>query len=142
MTLQEIFSEFQEKTPNSKKAFIRANQSIAGGVTANIKYFDPYPIFMKSGKGAWLTDLDGNKYVDYVLSYGPLILGHGREEILEEFNSQFQEHSSYLYGTPSEIEAEFAENLSALLGQDPGFAGGAPERGRKVEIPLNEYRND
>ncbi len=113
MTLQEIFSEFQEKTPNSKKAFIRANQSIAGGVTANIKYFDPYPIFMKSGKGAWLTDLDGNKYVDYVLSYGPLILGHGREEILEEFNSQFQEHSSYLYGTPSEIEAEFAEKIKS-----------------------------
>ena len=66
---------------------------------------------MKEGKGAWLTDLDNNKYVDYVLSYGPLILGHGREEIVDTMNEHLKEHSTMLYGTPHVLEAEFAETI-------------------------------
>lgn len=111
MTLEQIFSEYETKTPASKDAFIRAVNSIAGGISANIKYFDPYPLFMKSGKGAWLTDIDNNKYVDYVLSYGPLILGHGRQEIIDAMNEQFNEHFTMLYGTPHTLEAEFAEKI-------------------------------
>lgn len=111
MTLDHIFSEYEAKTPSSKEAFIRASKSVAGGISANVKYFDPYPIFMKEGTGAWLTDLDNNKYVDYVLSYGPLILGHGRKEIMDAMNEQLKEHSSLLYGTPHVLEAEFAEKI-------------------------------
>ena len=111
MTLEKIFSEYQAKTPSSREAFLRATNSVVGGISANIKYFDPYPIFMKEGTGAWLTDLDDNRYVDYVLSYGPLILGHGRPEIMDAMNEHLKEHSTMLYGTPHLLETEFAEKI-------------------------------
>lgn len=111
MTLKELQDVYKSRTQNSKKAFLRACENVAGGISANVKYFDPYPIFMKEGKGAWLTDLDNNKYVDYVLSYGPLILGHGRQEIIDAMKEQIDEHHSWLYGTPSEIEADFAQTI-------------------------------
>lgn len=111
MKLDEIMLEYEKKTPNSKKAFTKAMTAVAGGISANIKFFEPYPIFMDYGKGAWLTDVDGNRYVDYVLSYGPLILGHGNEQILQAMQVHFAEHGTMLYGTPHEMETAFAEKL-------------------------------
>lgn len=111
MTLEAILLEYEKKTPNSKRAFARAMTAVAGGLSANIKFFEPYPIFMEYGKGAWLTDTDGNRYVDYVLSYGPLILGHGNEHILQAMQNHFTEHGTMLYGTPHETETAFAEKL-------------------------------
>ena len=57
---------FKEKTSKSHDAFQRAIDVMPGGVTANIKYFEPYPIIMEEADGAWLTDIDGNKYVTIV----------------------------------------------------------------------------
>lgn len=111
MKMDAIIEKYEKKTPKSKVAFAKSREQVAGGISANIKYFDPYPIFMKYGKGAWLTDLDNNKYVDYVLSYGPLILGHGNEQIEENMKEYFTEHGTMLYGTPHEAEAQFAEKL-------------------------------
>lgn len=111
MNLDEIIAMYESKTPSSKKAYERALNDVAGGVSANVKYFAPYPLFMKEGNGAWLTDLDNNKYVDYVLSYGPLILGHGRPEIKQAMTDYLTEHGTFLYGTPHSLEAEFAEKI-------------------------------
>lgn len=113
MTLDEILELYKRRTPNSQAAFNRALKTVAGGISANVKYFDPYPLFMKNGEGAWLTDVDDNRYVDYVLSYGPLELGHGRPEIIEAIATHFKEHGTTLYGTPGEIEAAFGERIKS-----------------------------
>ena len=115
MTLEELKEEYAAHNPASKKAFDAACRDIPGGITANVKFFAPFPLFMKEGHGAWLTDLDDHKYVDYVLSYGPLILGHERKEVLESIQSDFAEHGTMLYGTPHELEDVFARKIKSLF---------------------------
>lgn len=115
MTLEELKEEYAAHNPASKKAFDAACRDIPGGITANVKFFAPFPLFMKEGHGAWLTDLDDHKYVDYVLSYGPLILGHERKEVLESIQSYFAEHGTMLYGTPHELEDVFARKIKSLF---------------------------
>lgn len=113
MDLELLMDEYAAKNPASKKAYEKACQDIPGGITANVKFFAPFPLFMKEGHGAWLTDLDGHKYVDYVLSYGPLILGHERKEVLDSIQSYFAEHGTMLYGTPHELEDVFARTIKS-----------------------------
>mgnify|MGYP002619051489 FL=1 len=111
MTLEELKEEYATKNPSSKKAFDNACSDIPGGITANVKFFAPFPLFMKEGHGAWLTDIDDHKYVDYVLSYGPLILGHERKEVLDSIQDYFAKHGTMLYGTPHELEDIFAKKI-------------------------------
>lgn len=111
MTLEELKEEYATKNPSSKKAFDNACSDIPGGITANVKFFAPFPLFMKEGHCAWLTDLDDHKYVDYVLSYGPLILGHERKEVLDSIQDYFAKHGTMLYGTPHELEDIFAKKI-------------------------------
>ena len=113
MNLAEVTKEYEAITPTSKKMYAEACKVMPGGVTANIKFFDPYPIFMKHGNGAWLTDVDNNQYVDYLASYGPLILGHGHPAVKEAIANQLEEHGSVLYGTPHELETIFAEKIKS-----------------------------
>lgn len=114
MEFKEIIKEYEKNTPKSKEMYAKAIKSIPGGIAANIKYFDPYPIFMDKGEGAYLTDVDGNKYVDYLLSYGPLMLGHGHPAVINAINEQLEEHGSLLYGTPHRLEYEMAEKIKSL----------------------------
>ncbi len=111
MELEQLIEEYKENTKTSEKMHKQATNSLPGGVAANIKYFDPYPIFMKSGKGAYLTDVDNNEYIDYLASYGPLILGHGHPAVSNAIKEQLDENGAILYGTPSEIENTFAEKI-------------------------------
>lgn len=109
MNTYSLIKEYKEANPGSEKAWEKAGNSIPGGISANVKFFEPFPLFMKAGHGAYLTDVDDHKYIDYVLSYGPLILGHERPEIKETLNKYLLEHGTMLYGTPHEGEGEFAE---------------------------------
>lgn len=113
MDMNEIWKEYEAFAPTSKKLHEEAVKVIPGGVSANIKYFDPFPLHMKGGDGAWLVDVDNHKYVDYLASYGPLILGHGhpavKNAIMEQLNS-----GAILYGTPHELEAKMARKLMEL----------------------------
>lgn len=111
MTLEMLQDEYKKNNPASFEAYKKACCDIPGGITANIKFFEPFPLFMKEGHGAWLTDLDGHRYVDYVLSYGPLILGHGRKEIFDSVRRYIDVHGTALYGTPHELEYIFAEKI-------------------------------
>ncbi len=111
MTLEELIKEYKTYTPTSEKLHMEAKKTLPGGIAANIKYYDPYPIFMKSGSGAYLTDVDENTYVDYLGSYGPLILGHGHPAVKEAIKAQLDECGSVLYGTPSQIESTFAKKI-------------------------------
>ena len=111
MTVEKLMEEYSSHNPGSKKAWETANSCIPGGITANVKFFAPFPLYMKNGRGAYLTDVDDHKYVDYVLSYGPMILGHNRQEIIDSINKHFAEHGTMVYGTPHIGETEFANLL-------------------------------
>lgn len=104
-------SKVKQYTGLSLEYYQRAKQVMPGGVTANIKYFPPYPIFMKEGSGANLTDVDGNEYIDYLLSYGSLMLGHGHSKVKESIESQIKESGTWLFGTPHGLEVDFGEKI-------------------------------
>ena len=72
-----VLEHFKEKTRKSAQLFRKAATVTPGGVMAGIKYFEPYPIFMKRAQGSHIWDVDGNEYVDYLMSYGAVVLGHG-----------------------------------------------------------------
>ncbi len=94
----------------SKKAFAVAKELMPGGVNSPVRAFksvDMDPIFMKSGKGAMLTDIDGNEYIDYVLSWGPLILGHSEPNVVKAIQAVAESGTSF--GASTLIENELAQ---------------------------------
>lgn len=99
---------------NSASLFHKAENVIPGGVTANIKHFAPYPIFMKEGKGSRLIDVDHEEYIDYSLCYGALITGHGHPKIIEATQKQLLDSGTVIFGTPHELEITMAEKLTNL----------------------------
>lgn len=115
MTLDELKREYAIRNPKSKNAYEEACTMIPGGITANVKFFPPFPLFMKNGDGAYITDIDDHKYIDYVLSYGPLIHGHGCHSIEEAAMAYTKEHGTVLYGSPHEGELQFAKMINTYF---------------------------
>ncbi|MBC2253285.1 glutamate-1-semialdehyde 2,1-aminomutase [Listeria welshimeri] len=94
----------------SEKAFKEAKKVLPGGVNSPVRAFnsvDATPVFMDHGKGAYITDIDGNEYIDYVLSWGPLILGHANPSVVDAITKAAMKGTSF--GTPTEIETELAK---------------------------------
>lgn len=94
----------------SSALFDEAKTYIPGGVNSPVRAFKSVggvPVFMKSAKGAYLTDADNRNYIDYINSWGPAILGHTHPEVLEAIQKQ-AEHG-FSYGTPTELETEIAK---------------------------------
>jgi glutamate-1-semialdehyde 2,1-aminomutase len=100
----------------SEAAFLRARSVIPGGVNSPVRAFRAVggaPFFVASAKGARVRDVDGNEYVDYVGSWGPMILGHAPPEVLEAIARAAEKGTSY--GAPTVAEVEMAELLTAAL---------------------------
>ncbi|MCA0985622.1 aspartate aminotransferase family protein [Halobacillus yeomjeoni] len=112
--MREQLDRSHYKTNRSAELYERAKLSIPGGVTANIKHFSPHPLFMKKGKGSKLYDADNHSYVDYLLCYGALILGHGHPAVYEAVIDQWSAAGTPVFGTPHEIETVMAEKLISL----------------------------
>ncbi|MBO0601346.1 glutamate-1-semialdehyde 2,1-aminomutase [Sporosarcina sp. E16_3] len=94
----------------SKQAFAEAVNLMPGGVNSPVRAFKSVnmdPIFMQSGKGAIITDIDGNEYIDYVLSWGPLILGHSDPDVVEGIKRVAETGASF--GAPTLAENELAK---------------------------------
>ena len=104
---------YLEKTSTSARLWKKASEVMPGGITANIKYFDPYPIFMRKAEGSRIYDVDEKEYVDYCLCLGPLILGHGHPKIVEAIRKQLDEGGTTIYGTPHELEIDMAERIKS-----------------------------
>ncbi|HKM14134.1 MAG TPA: glutamate-1-semialdehyde 2,1-aminomutase [Candidatus Methanomethylophilaceae archaeon] len=81
-----------------------------GGVSSPVRAFKPNPLFIESAKGSKIRDVDGNEYVDYCMSYGPMIAGHACDYVLNAVKEQM--YKGTLYGAPSEIELELLELIS------------------------------
>ncbi|MDN5627907.1 glutamate-1-semialdehyde 2,1-aminomutase [Epilithonimonas bovis DSM 19482] len=94
----------------SSALFEEAYQYIPGGVNSPVRAFKSVggvPVFMKSAKGAYLTDEDNRTYIDYINSWGPAILGHTHPEVLEAL--KLQAEKGFSFGTPTELETEIAK---------------------------------
>ncbi len=94
----------------SLELFEKAKNLFPGGVNSPIRAaVRPYPFYVKEAEGATLVTVDGNELIDYVLGYGPLILGHKHPKVLEAVEEQLQK--GWLYGTPHELEIKLAEKI-------------------------------
>ena len=99
-------------SPASQQLFDRALAVSPGGVNSPVRAFRAVggsPIFMASAEGAWLTDVDGHRYVDLVGSWGPMLLGHAHPEVLAAVGAAVSRGTSF--GTPSEPEVLLAEEI-------------------------------
>src|SRR5258708_7173879 len=100
----------------SIELFERARQSIPGGVNSPVRAFKSVggtPVFIKSAKGAYLFDEDGNRYIDYINSWGPMILGHAYEPVVKAIREKAAQSTSF--GAPTELEIEMAELIKSMV---------------------------
>ncbi|HXB06087.1 MAG TPA: glutamate-1-semialdehyde 2,1-aminomutase, partial [Puia sp.] len=100
----------------SKELFDRAQKSIPGGVNSPVRAFRSVggtPVFIKRAEGPYLYDVDGNRYIDFIASWGPMILGHAWGPSVKAI----QEYAAYStsYGAPTELEVEMAELIRSMV---------------------------
>jgi glutamate-1-semialdehyde 2,1-aminomutase len=104
------------QTSRSESLFIRAQKSIPGGVNSPVRAFKSVggkPLFIRRAKGAWLEDEDGNRYLDFINSWGPMILGHAHPEIEEAIREALPD--SFSFGAPTLREIEMAELICEMV---------------------------
>jgi len=97
---------------NSSRLFSIAQKVMPGGVNSPVRAFNAVggdPLFIKSAKGSRITDVDGNEFIDYVGSWGPLIFGHAHPQIVSAITQQAQLGTSY--GASTEVEIQLAEKV-------------------------------
>jgi glutamate-1-semialdehyde 2,1-aminomutase len=106
----------QPKRTRSQEAYHRACEVIPGGVNSPARAFGGVggnPVFVARGKGPYLFDLDGNRYLDYVGSWGPLILGHAHPHVVKAVERALHDGTSF--GAPTEMESELAELIVEVV---------------------------
>jgi len=103
----------RDKRKKSRQAFKKAQKFIPGGVNSPARAFSAVemePIFIEKGDGAYLYDIDGNKYLDYVNSWGPMILGYNPPQVIKKLKKQLKKGTSF--GAPTEIETGIAQLIT------------------------------
>jgi glutamate-1-semialdehyde 2,1-aminomutase len=93
----------------SEKLFELAKGYMPGGVSSPVRAYEPYPFYTARAKGSKIYDVEGKEYIDYCLAYGPLVLGHGNEEVKRAVVDQLEK--GWLYGTPHEKEITLAKKI-------------------------------
>src|SRR5262245_21439030 len=89
--VQRRASSIRSKTRCSQQRYERAQRTLAAGVSSGLRRSArPYPLYFRSGEGPFIEDVDGNKYLDYTLAWGPLILGHSPPEVVKAIAAQLQ----------------------------------------------------
>lgn len=96
----------------SSNLFKKAARLLPGGVSSPVRAIKPYPFYTARAEGPYLFDADGNRFIDYCLAYGPMILGHRHPAIAKAVTDQLQK--GWLYGTPSELEIKLADRIAGL----------------------------
>jgi glutamate-1-semialdehyde 2,1-aminomutase len=101
---------------NSSQLFDLAQRYIPGGVNSPVRAFNGVggaPLFIRQGRGAYLIDADGHEYVDYIGSWGPMIVGHAHPEVIQKVTSALQ--NGFSFGAPTEIEVKLAQKVCELM---------------------------
>ena len=102
--------------PRSKRLFTAASRILPGGVNSPVRAFKSVgatPIFIERGRGAQIEDADGRKYIDYVMSWGPLIHGHAPRGLVQELARAAARGTSF--GAPTELETRLAQRVAMLM---------------------------
>lgn len=94
---------------NSEELFKISKNIIPGGVNSPVRAFEPYPFFVKGAKGSHIFDIEGNDYVDHCLAYGPILLGHSDDDVMNDVYVQMQNGTAY--GAPTENEIKLAKEV-------------------------------
>ncbi len=100
----------------NESLFNEAQKYIPGGVNSPVRAFRQVggtPLFMKSAEGAYITDASDKKYIDYINSWGPMILGHRHPAVVKAVEEQV--HRGFSYGTPTELETEVAKLITEMV---------------------------
>ncbi len=100
------------KLERSEELYREAINLMPGGVSSPVRAIKPFPFYTAKAEGSKIYDVDGNCYIDYCLAYGPLILGHANPVVKEALKEQLEK--GWLYGTPIELEVEYAKLITKL----------------------------
>jgi glutamate-1-semialdehyde 2,1-aminomutase len=106
---QAILQELRNRTPQSGAYWEKARDLVPGGLISGARKMEPYPVYVARGKGAYIWDIDGNRYIDCAMSFGVHVLGHGPEVVLKALHEQCELGMSY--GMPHTREVEFTKRL-------------------------------
>ncbi len=115
-TITAMPTDTARSTANSEAMFLRARQIMPGGVSSPVRAFKAVggtPLFIKSGSGCRVTDVDGNSYIDYVASYGPLIAGHAHETVVAAISKAVGRGTTF--GAPTEGEVLLAAKIVGAM---------------------------
>ncbi len=94
---------------SSEELHSRASSLFPGSVNSPVRYYTPYPKFIRSGKGSRITDEDGREYIDYCMAFGPMIFGHSNRRIVDSVKKQLD--MGMLFGAPVRLEVELGERI-------------------------------
>src|SRR5437660_7516464 len=104
------------KVTRSARLFTRAQAVLPGGVDSPVRAFKAVgasPLFIKRASGAYLEDVDGNRFIDYVMSWGPLIHGHAPRGLVKALRAAAKAGTSY--GAPSPLEVDLGERVRKMM---------------------------
>ncbi|GAB4339246.1 MAG: glutamate-1-semialdehyde 2,1-aminomutase [Candidatus Abyssubacteria bacterium] len=105
-----VIEDLKKKTPTSERMFEAAQKVIPGGCEHMLSHTTPYPVFIERGEGAYLTDVDGNRYVDYLNGGGPVLLGHNPPALIDKMADVLKRKGSF-HGLCDEYETLAAEKI-------------------------------
>ena len=99
----------------SEAIYEEAKKILPAGASSNVRIHahEPFPVIFERGKGSRVWDVDGNEYVDYLLAYGPLILGHCHPTVVNAIREQIQKGT--MFGTTTELEVEVAKKIASMV---------------------------
>src|SRR5256886_5809133 len=107
--LQKELATYEKRTRKSAAAHKRAIERIPLGVASTYRHYEPYPLFVKDGKGSRIHDLDGNEYIDHNLCFGALMAGHCHPAVVKAVEQEL--HRGTTFGMPHDQEWELAEEI-------------------------------
>jgi len=89
-TLEDLREMFVKRTPKSYECFKEARKHLPLGVSSNLQYYEPYPIYWDYAKGSHFWDVDGNEYIDFNCAFGAVMAGHSHPELNKAANEQLE----------------------------------------------------
>ncbi len=111
--MEQYLKNYQAKTPGSAKLFERALQVMPGGISHNPRFFEPYPLYIKSARGSKIQDVDGNEYIDLWMGHYAHISGYQPEFIVEALKKGLTNGTHW--GIVNELQVQFAEDICRIV---------------------------
>jgi len=113
MTTASYEKEYIRRTKKSRAHFEKAKRLIPAGVESNVRYFPPYPFYVKRAKGPYIYDIDGNRIIDFALGYGPMILGHNHPAVVRAVKEAVEKGT--MYGASTDIATEYVKMVQKAM---------------------------